>query len=44
MNLGSPSYSEQEQTRFQVCLTKYAQALSIYKEESDLHYDALERV
>ena len=44
LNLGSPAYSEIEQSRFQTCIAKYSQAFQIFKEESNIFHDGLEKI
>ena len=44
LNLGSSKNSEVEQQRFQTCLGKYQEAFSLYKQEENVHYSALEAI
>ena len=41
LNFSSGKFGEAEQQRFQTCLGKYDQAFSLFKQEQNVHFDAL---
>ena len=42
LNMSSGKFGEAEQQRFQTCLNKYSEALSIFKQEQGVHFSAME--